>query len=284
MAVTNFIPELWSAKLLIPLRAALVYANLCNRDYEGEIREKGDTVNITNFTDPTVATYSGTVSWNDLTDATQALAIDQAKYFAFKVNDVDKRQAAGDFAGSAMTGAAYSLAFAADSYVSGLLAAGVVAGNQLGNITLNPSTPGDAYDDILLPLREKLVQNNVPDGERWVVVPPEMYSVLLKDDRFLDASQSGSDQALRRGFVGRIAGFDVYESNTVPYTGTGINKRWKVVAGHNIAATYADQIVSTEAMRLETAFADGIRGLHVYGAKVTRSSALASAAVDVSAS
>jgi hypothetical protein len=39
MAVTNFIPTLWTARLLVALRKASVATALVNRDYEGEIRQ-----------------------------------------------------------------------------------------------------------------------------------------------------------------------------------------------------------------------------------------------------
>ena len=57
MAITNFIPEVWSAAILEALRAKLVFPSLCNRDYEGDIREAGDTVHITGYDDVTVRKY-----------------------------------------------------------------------------------------------------------------------------------------------------------------------------------------------------------------------------------
>ena len=95
-----------------------------------------------------------------------------------------------------------------------------------------------------------------------------------------DASASGDPNALRNGFVGRAAGFDVHESNLTPDPTTGT---YAVIAGHPIATTYADQIVKTESLRLQDFFGDGIRGLHVFGRKVVRPEALALASVTVQA-
>ena len=53
MAVTTFIPQVWSARLLAHLDKAHVLTNLVNRDYEGEIRQYGDTVKITQIGDIT---------------------------------------------------------------------------------------------------------------------------------------------------------------------------------------------------------------------------------------
>lgn len=277
MAITNFIPEIWSAALLKALRDQLTYAQagVINRNYEGDIARAGDTVHITNFVDPAVRDYTknGSITWDLLTDATQALVVDQADYFAFKVDDIDKRQALGGFVAEATTGAAYNLAAEADEYVAGLLVAG--ASNDVGAVTVGDED-GSAYD-LLVDLRTELVKSNTPDAGRFVVVPPEMYAVLLKDDRFIRADAAGTTAGLRNGVVGRAAGFDVVESNRVPVD-TGV---FDVVAGHSIATTYAEQIASTEAMRLENSFADGVRGLHLYGAKVIRPANLAKAQVTI---
>jgi hypothetical protein len=54
-----------------------------------------------------------------------------------------------------------------------------------------------------------------------------------------------------------------------------------VVAGHQIATTYAEQINKVEAYRPQNSFADAIKGLHLYGAKVARPEALAVMDCDV---
>lgn len=278
MAITNFIPEIWSASLLTALRDQLVYgqAPVINRNYEGDIARAGDTVHITAFADPAVRAYTknGTITWDLLTDSTQALLIDQADYFAFKVDDIDKRQALPGFIEETTRGAAYNLAADTDTFISGLMVAG--AGNDLGAKAVG-AVAGDAYD-LLVDARTELVASNTPRDGRWAIVPPEFYAVLLKDQRFIDASASGSTDALRNGFVGRAAGFDIYESNTVPAP-AGV---FDVVFGHGIATTFAEQIASTEAVRLQDTFGDGVKGLHLYGAKVIRPANLVKAQVTVS--
>lgn len=278
MAITNFIPEIWAAALQKALRNVLVYgqAPVINRDYEGDIARAGDTVHITSFADPAVRTYTknGAITWDLLTDSTQALLIDQADYFAFKVDDIDKRQALPGFIEETSRGAAYNLAADTDTYISGLMVAG--ATNDVGAKTVG-AVDGDAYD-LLVDFRTELVKTNTPADGRWTIVPPEFYAVLLKDDRFIRADAAGTTEGLRNGFVGRAAGFNIFESNTVPAT-AGV---FDVVAGHGIATTFAEQIASTEGVRLQDTFGDGVKGLHLYGAKVTRGANLAKAQVTVS--
>lgn len=284
MAISNFIPEVWSAALLKALRDRLTYAQsgVINRNYEGDIARAGDTVHITSFADPDVREYTkyGPIQWDQLTDATIPLVVDQANYFAFKVDDIDRRQALSGFVEESTVGASYNLAAAADAYVAGEMVSDAAEGNQLGELSI--ATPGDAYD-LLVELRTALVRSNTPDDGRFVVVPPEFYGVLLRDDRFIRADASGTSAGLRNGFVGKAAGFDVIESNRVPDDGSSSSPatQFTVVAGHPMATTYAEQISETEALRLEGAFADGVRGLHLFGAKVVRPSLLATAVVDV---
>lgn len=288
MAITAFIPELWSSEILMALRAQLVFAQqgLINRDYEGEISQAGDTVHIITVGDPGVRDYLvGTdITWDALSDSDLTLTVDQKKYFAFTVDDVNKRQAAGDFAAAAGVNAAFGMAEVVDTFVSGLMAAAVPAGNQLSTgvapLALASASPNEAYDNLIVPLRTRLSKSKVPVAGRWLTVNSDVYGLLLRDSRFIKVNESGTDAGLRNGIVGRIAGFDGYESQTLPVDVTSSDP--VVLAGHPMATTFADQLVETEAVRLQNAFGDGIRGLHVYGGKVLRPTALASAVVAIS--
>lgn len=280
MAITKFQPKIWSPALLEALRNQLVYgsAPIVNRNYEGDIARAGDTVHITSFADPDVRAYTknGAITWDLLTDSQQSLVVDQSDYFAFKVDDIDKRQALPGFIEETSRGAAFGLANKTDTYLSTAMAAGVAAANKIGDKTVG-AVSGDAYD-LLVDFRTKLTKSNTPDSGRWTVVSPEFYAVLLKDDRFIRADSAGTTDGLRNGFVGRAAGFDIFESNTVPFA-TG---KFTVLAGHNMATTFAEQISSVESVRLQDTFGDGVKGLHLYGAKVIRPNQLASALVTVS--
>lgn len=274
MAITTFIPELWSARLLYALDNAHIAANLVNRDYEGLIRQQGDTVHINTIGPVTVDDYTRNTDIDDpevLTTAEQTLVIDQAKYFNFQVDDVDAAQSAGDLMDAAMARAAYALNDASDAYLLSVIASGADSGNVIGSSAAVFLTASNVYENIVA-LRTKLDKANVPTSGRFVVVPPEVYALLLLDDRFVKATDAGTANAtLLNGEVGRVAGFTVYMSNNTPYA----TETWSIPAGVAAATTYAEQIVSTEAYRLEKRFADAVKGLHVYGAKVTDGKQLA---------
>ncbi|MDX3507360.1 P22 phage major capsid protein family protein [Streptomyces caniscabiei] len=276
MSINNFKPQIWSARLLVAWRKSLVYGGpmVVNRDYEGEIAESGDVVKITSISDPTISDYvpnSTVITPEELTDAQRNLVIDQSKYWAFKVDDVDKRQAKGNVMPEAMSRAAYRLRDVADQYIAGLYT-GVAAGNNLGTISVVAATPTDAYDDVLVPLKVTLDDGDVPTEGRYCVVPPWFTGRLLRDDRFISADKSGTTDALRNGFVGRAAGFNIVQSNNTPNP-TGDDN--VIQAGVNAAISFAEQINKTEAYRPESSFSDAVKGLALYGAKLVRPDGIA---------
>lgn len=289
MSIANFKPEIWSALMLTALRNSLVYAQpqLVNRNYEGEISSQGQSVHITTIGDPTIGDYQPGVpiSYENVETAGTDLVIDQAKYFAVDIDDVDKVQALLNPMQQIAVNSAYGLRDRADAYVASLYT-GVAASNTVGS-TGSPidihTAPGAgltnkaAYDEVLLGLRTKLDRANVPTEGRYVVVSPEFEAQLLKDDRFSRADASGSTEGLRNGHVGRAAGFDILKSNNTPVPSGDTQV---IQAGYPGAATYADQILETEAVRKLDRFADGIRGLHVYGAKLLRPTGIAVAFID----
>ena len=270
MAVTSFIPELWNARLLNALQKNHVATNLVNRNYEGEIKNAGDTVHINTLGAVSVRSYAqGTdLSYDALSTSDQTLVIDQQKYFAFALDDVDKAQAAGDIMDNAMNSAAYSLADVSDAFLLGKIAAGGSSDNYVGSSGSPVAlTISNIYSSIVA-LRTKLDKQNVPTQGRSLVVPPEAYALLLQDARFTSV-QGIADGVITNGLVGRVAGFDIYMSNNVVKT-SAATPVYSITAQVADATTYAEQIVKTEALRPEASFSDAVRGLHVYGAKVTR--------------
>jgi len=286
MSVALFKREIWAANILVGLDNTLVYAQpqVVNRDYEGEITAQGQSVRIVTVGDPSIFQYKSgdTINYEDIDTAGTDLLIDQGDAFAFKLDDVDKAQVAVNPMLRTTQRAAQKLADKADSYVASLYT-GVAPANVIGSTSapINISTtPTDAWDKVLVPLRTKLNRANVPATGRYVVVSPEFTGALLRDSRFDRVDASGSSDGLRNGIVGRAAGFDVLESNVTPVPSGDTQV---IQAGYPGAITYADQILETEALRLESTIADAVRGLHVYGAKLLRPEGIAVAFVDPSA-
>ncbi|WP_338659728.1 P22 phage major capsid protein family protein [Paraclostridium sordellii] len=256
-AYQNFIPQVWSARLLANLDKTHVYPMCVNRDYEGEIKQFGDTVRINRFGDVTVSDYTGTLGEPEEIDSTQVLlTIDKAKSFNFKVEDIEKAQTNVNLIEKAMSRAAYSISDVIDTYLAAFTSqAGIKVGSSSSAVTINVS---NAYDQ-LVDLKVALNKKNVPKEGRFVVVPPEYVGLLEKDSRF-----TKNNDVLANGVVGKVAGFEIRESNNVPVSAG----KYSILAGTDMAISYAGQITEIEAYRPEKSFSDAVKGLYVYGAKV----------------
>ena len=282
MSIATFIPELWSARLLDHLRKNLVVANLFNRNYEGEISQMGDTVHINQLAEITIKDYTANVDIENpeqLSTTDIPLIIDQGDYYNFYLNDVDRAQARGDLMDSAMRSSAYGLADKLDSYLAGLLANGSLV-TGLGDDTTPLSITAETAYPLLVKMKVALDKANVPTQGRYVLMPPDFEGYMLLDQRFAGGTGNNAETRLVNGYVGRAAGFDIYISNNVKNTS---GEKFKVIASTVEQATYANQLIKTEAYRREKGFDDGVKGLHIYGAKLLRPEAIAVATVNFGA-
>lgn len=280
MSLSNFIPTLWSSKLAIAMDKALVYASqmVINRDYEGEIKNAGDSVRINTIGDPTIKSYTKNTNIDapeTLTDAGQTLLVDQQDYFNFAVDDIDAVQQKPKVMNEAMRRAGYKLRDDVDQYIASLVSgAGLTSG--LGDDTTpkvpSANTAGTTVYEYLVDMGVLLDEQSAPTTGRWVILPMWMHGLLLKDNRFVNYGTDMNRQSLAEGNVGRAAGFEVLISNNVPNTS---GTKYKVLAGHPVAWTFASQLLKIEAFRPELRFSDALKGLHVYGAKVIHPECLA---------
>jgi hypothetical protein len=284
MAITNFVPDLWTARLLVALRKNQVAGALVNRDYEGEIRRQGDSVKITSINDVTIGSYTAhtDITVEDIDDATRSLLIDQAKYFAVELDDIERAQAVngGAALAQAIDNAAYQLKDVADAWLLDLIndAAEGTATDLGTKLITVPDTYG-VYD-ALVDLAVVLDEQNVPDMGRFAVVKPAVHGRLLKDARFIAAGDEAGSAARANGRIGEAAGLQIYKSNNLPAVTDAAATGGLIIAGYQGATTFAEQIVSVEGARMEKRFADMVKGLHVYGGKVVRPTGVAKVELD----
>jgi N4-gp56 family major capsid protein len=273
MAITNMIPSIWSARILAKLEKNLVFAQpgVVRRDFEGEIRQGGDRVNFHSFADLTVATYTKdvtTISYENLTDSRVTLLIDQSKYFAFRVDDVNTAQMYPKIIDAAADRASYQLAQVADAYVASLYT-GASASNPDNVIEVTTPTAANIYSKFV-GLAQRMDENNLPAEGRYAIIPPWILALLRQDNTFVTQAQPS---VVLNGQVGQVAGINLLVSNNVPVTGTPTDD-YHITAGVENAIGYAEQIMNIEGLRLEGSFADGVRGLHLYGSKVLQADLL----------
>lgn len=263
MAISSFIPQVWSARLTENLHKNLVFGRLVNRSYEGDISQYGDTVHIPNLADITVRTYDPDTALAEpeaLSGTDIALTIDHGVYYNFYINDVDAAQARVDVMDGAMRNAAYRLAEDTESYILTTIRSG--AGTKKSG-ALPTAAKGGLYAQIVT-IKGALDTAKVPRQNRKLVLPVSLENELLMDDRFVTGSLAANER-LEDGCVGRVAGFDVFISQDM---------NQEIVAFIPDAVAFVNQITNVEAYRPEKGFCDGVKGLNLCGAKVIIPSAV----------
>lgn len=265
MAVTNFIPEIWAAGVAQALQDNSVLGPLFASEYEGEAR-KGNQVHITGVIPPTINNYATGAGGNarttvaeNVTDDGDTLLINQEKSFDFYVDDIDKTQSAGSF-DSWTTAAGRGLGEDVDAFIAAQAIAGGT--DQTGNITA--VTDAESAWECLRDLRKAANKQKVPMGDRVAVMNAEFEALLLSNDaKLTSVDTSGTPAALREAILGRILAMNLVVSNFLPE-----NDDPAVFVAWRPALAYVSQIDTVEGMRAHDRFADRVRGLHVYGAKV----------------
>lgn len=259
MAITNFISTIWSENLLKQLDKKYIGVMNCSRDYEGDIKSQGAVVKICGVGEVTVSDYKKNTDMNApqmLSDTARTLKIDQAKYFNFQIDDVDRAQSNPKLMDEAMRTAASALASAADAYVYSLYSD---ADNMITDATLTAS----AVLDHIIDVKTEMMKAGVMDAEDIVIeVSPEISALILRAKIDLGTNNG---ETLETGMLGRIAGCKIFVSNNVVVDGEGYHK---CLARTKRAIAFAEQISEVEAYRPEKRFADAVKGLHLYGAKI----------------
>jgi len=268
-----FVPQIWTAKIMRTLEDNLVARKICDTSYEGEVKRSGDTVHFNGLADPTISPYTGTITYEDLTDSRISLVIDQQNSFSFKVGDIQKAQADVDLKGSQATRAEYGLKKAADSFILGKYAdadaANKVTGDADATIVI---TTANVLSNIAL-IAQRLKEQNVDDKNMWMVLPPWL-QLKLKLAGIKFSINNGINGTGGMAWTNEL-GFDMFVTNQVVNGGTAATPKSRIMAGSYQAMVYADQIVDTEDLRLESSFDTAVRGLHVFGHKVIKPKELA---------
>lgn len=289
----NFIPEIWSGKLIENFYDATVLAAISNTDYEGEIRQHGDTVNIRTTPEITIKTYvkGQTLTVENPDKPKLQLLIDKGEYFACVEDDVDKVQS--DIAlmdtwskdasermkikidQRVLTDILPDIAAANKGGTAGRISASFNLGTTASPVAISKTTVLEYIVDIGTVLDEA----NAPESDRFLVIPAKMAGLIKKSD-LKDVSITGdSVSVLRNGRLGMIDRFTLYMSHNLNVQSGG---KFSVIAGHKMGFTFASQMTNMETIRSESTFGNIIRGLQVYGYKVVKPEALSQGIVTLS--
>lgn len=283
MSIALFVPEFWSTRLLRHLDAALVYAqpSVTNRNWEGEIANAGDTVNIQKVGDPTIVPYvKGTPMTPERPDGTtDELVIDRDRGFYLQMDDLDAVQVNVPLFDEFARRAGIGMAKEVDGDISARMVAGagIHVGEDESPVGIGSGETYTSFYAFAVECRRKLDNNEAPEEGRWMVINPDLEAEVLLDSNFIPAGAAEQ----RTGIIGRIAGFDILKTTRTPSSEGGGSPNWKVVFGAgNYATTIANQLIKTEAERLQGLFEDAVKGRSVWGGKVIEPETLGVAHVD----
>lgn len=267
MALENFKPTLWSDMVLEKYEESAVFAPLMNRSWEGDIRQKGDTVKINSIADFSDGAYSGTVTYTDIDDASLMMLISEDRYVAKNLGDIDKVQATPDLMGAISNAIGQAFLRTQEAYIGGLYTDAGITSGSTGSVT--EITSANIISEIGS-LAADMDENDVPDDGRVAVVPPWLAQKIVLAGVLRDTDNS---DILSAGYIGNFQGFQVYKSNRISHSST----TWyaPMFFRRNDTIALADQLILMESIRRDAVMADGIRALMVYGAKVVRPESLA---------
>lgn len=268
MAITNFISTIWSENLYKQLDKKYVGVTNCNREWEGEIKQKGDRVKILGVGPITVQDYTKNTNLANpaaLSDTVRELVIDHAKAFNFQIDDIDRAQSTPKIMDEALRLAASALANQADLAVYEQYTS--VSGDN--TLTVNKINADNIMDTILAGVL-KLQNNGVTDGI-VLEVSPQIASIILKAKLNLATDNSA---VLENGCIGSIAGCKVYVSNNIFTEEDSGTVYHKCFMRTKRAIAFAEQLSEVEAYRPELRFADAVKGLMLFGTKVVYSDEL----------
>lgn len=280
-------PTIWSGKLLVKFYEASVIPSISNTEYEGDIKDMGDQVEIRTTPDITIRNYvkGQTLTVERPIPNVQSLLIDQGKYWNFVADDVDYHQADYSFVDDWTKDASEQVKIVVDTDILAALNGqasadnqGATAGVRSGGFNLGITGTGLQVTkatvlDLLVDCGSVLDEQDAPESDRWIVLPPWVCGMIKKSD-LQDASLAGDGTSiLRNGRVGMIDRFTIYMSNLLE-TVSDTTLHWNIPFGHISGLTFAGQFVKNENLRAESTFGTLYRGLKVYGYKVIKPEAM----------
>ena len=262
MAITNFIPTIWSENLYRSLDKQYIAVANCNREFEGDIKNVGSSVKICGVGSVAVNDYTKDTDMSTpqaLSDTVKTLTIDRAKYFNFQIDDIDRAQSTPKLMEAAMSVAASALANEADTYIFSLA-------NKAKTTIQYDMTMYDSILDGIIKARQALYENNVTDASEVVIeVAPAVASLILKEKILLSTDNTA---ALETGCLGTIGGCKVFVSNNIVMEDLDGAYMYSCFVRTKRAIAFAEQLSEIDAYRPEKRFADAVKGLHLYGAEV----------------
>lgn len=268
MAYTNFIPSVWAESINRELERVCVFAEDCNRQYEGDVSTKGDSVHILGVGKPTIKSLerenaSGEIDEaEEIEDTSVILNINQIRYFNYKVGDIDKAQAVGGLMDALSAETSEGLANEIDKYIALMATDSQVSALNTAPIVVTKDNVLSLLDDAI----EKLQENDVNMASGiTITVSPRFYKLFKQAYINKDTDNSAM---LENGRVAMYGNVTVKLSNNVAKTEDGAVDNIMIRTKRAIA--FVNPLTHTEAYRPEKSFADAVKGFVLFDGKVVR--------------
>lgn len=265
MSYKNFSPRVWAKAIQHDLEVAHVFAEDCNKEYEGTVSNLGDTVKILGVGKPTVKTQVGgdivLTGAEKVASTSVSMPIEHVSYFDYLVGDIDKAQATGGVMEALSKEATNALADEMDKLIANMAKDKLAVKHTPTATQITKENILETIDAVLA----KLYGNNVkPNDFISMTVPPWFYMLLKQAYTALDTDNS---KMLENGKVGRYGNVVVRMSNNVA---KDTNDNDLIMIRTNKAVAFANPKVHTEPYRPEKGFADAVKGFVLYDAKIVR--------------
>lgn len=265
MSYANFVPRVWAKKIQHDLERKMVFAEDCNREYEGQVSNLGDTVKILGVGKPTIKTQVGgeiALTGAEKVESTAvSMPIEHVAYFDYVVGDIDKLQAVGGIMEALNKEANLGIANEMDKHIASMAKHKLAVRYAATATSIKKDNILETIDNALVKLYDNDVQ---PNDEIIMTVKPWFYMILKQAYTALDTDNS---KMLENGKVGRYGNVIVKMSNNVEKDTNGNDL---VMIRTKKAIAFANPKVHTEPYRPEKAFADAVKGFALYDATVVR--------------
>lgn len=217
MANTFITPSVIASRALATLYNTIVLAGLVHRDYDQAFSGKvGDTITVRTPATFTVDEFDrgDGIQLQNITEGSFPVALDTILDVSFPVTAEELSLELDDFSNRVLNPAMEAIAQDVDGRLAELLVdTAENSGAGGGGTVSGATTPNDAWRLA----RAKMGRAKLPFDGRYAVLSPEAVSDALSDDLLVTANQSGSTDALRDASLGRIFGFENYESQVFGY-------------------------------------------------------------------
>lgn len=266
MSYQNFIPTIWAEEINRELERLCVFAEDCNRQYEGLVKNRGDSVRILGVGKPTIYTTTDkdiTLSAPETVEDTSiTMPINQIAYFNYKVDDIDKRQAVGGIMEALSKETSEGLANTMDAFVANMATYPEAIKDAASAYKVEESNILSKIDTAI----QKLYENDVtPSTEIVLTCSPRFYFILKRAYVNIDTDNS---KMLQNGRVGRYGNVVIKMSNNVATASGGAVDLIMVRTKRAIA--FVNPMTHTEAYRPESGFSDAVKGFVLYDGKIVR--------------